>query len=720
MGNITKKFASIAISVATVASLSGFALLVPVAHAQTSLQAQIDALLAQIAALQSQLAGQGGASSSVACSFTRDLTVGVKGDDVKCLQQVLNAAGFKVAASGAGSPGNESTYFGSLTKAAAAKWQAANNVAPAVGYFGSISRAKYASMAAAPVVPGTPAPAPVPSGSGLSVSLAPVQPSSGLFGESFASRPFTNLVFRASADGDVSVKALTLERQGQGSDSAFSGIVALDGAGVRMGVAKTLGSTHRVRLSDGFVVKAGQSVNITLAGDSDSDQNDYNGQLVSLALVGVEVNGSAAVNASYPLVGNVMTINSNLSVGSITLAAGSYDPGSSQTKEIGTTNYRFSGLRLSAGTNEDVLVKSIKWNQSGSAAVSDLANVKVVFDGVSYDAAVSSDGKYFTAVFGDGVKIEKGFNKEMHIKGDIVGGSNRTVDFDLYRYEDLQVLGLTYGYGIAPTATEITASADDGKFHASEPRFDAYQAQIGAGSIDAQNAPTVGAQNIAINLPNQPLGGLIIDVKGEDITVASMNFDLSTVDDGGSVDSNDITNITLVDANGAVVAGPVDGVAGGNNAIRFSDTVTFKVGRNVYTIKGKIGTDFLNGDTIAASTTPSSDWSTVKGTTSGVSITPTPASAVTSSTMTIKAASLVVTLAPDTNAGTGSSTAQNVVAGTSGYEFTRYVLDASGSGEAARISSLSLDLTFSGSNSADDLSNCQLLDGATALNTGSN
>lgn len=724
MGNITKKFASIAISVATVASLSGFALLVPVAHAQTDLQAQINALLAQIAALQSQLAG-GSNPSFVACNFTRDLTVGVKGDDVMCLQRYLNDGGHAIVgvAGTAGSSGYETTYFGAKTSAAVASWQAANGVAPAVGYFGPKSRAKYAALSASavPVPPGTPAPTPV--GSGLTVSLASDQPAAGLFGESFASRPFTKLVFRASADGDVTVKALTVERQGQGADAAFSGVVDLDEDGIRLGSSKTFGSDHRARLTDSFVVKAGQTRTITLAGDSDSDQDAYAGQLVSLALVGVEVSGSSAVNASYPMVGNLMTVNSTLSIGSVTLARGAYDPGSGQTKEVGTVGYRFTGLRLNAGTNEDVLVKSIRLNQSGSAAASDLANVKIVLDGVSYDTMVSADGKYYTAKFGSGIKIEKGLNKELHVQGDVVNGSNRTVDFDLYRYEDLQVTGLTYGYSLSPTASETGSAADDGLFHASEPRFDAYQVQIGTGSISVQNATTVGAQNVAINLPNQPLGGIVVDVKGEDITVAAMNFDAATIESagtGGTIDTNDVTNITLVDENGAVVAGPVDGVAGGNNAIRFSDTVTFKVGRHTYTLKGKYNTDFSNGDTVAASTTPSSDWTTVRGTVSGVSITPTPASAVTTNTMTVRAAALVVTLDSNTNSGTGSSTAQTVVAGVNGYEFTRYVLDASGSGEDVKLNSMKLRLTFSGSNSADDLTNCQLWDGATALTTGTN
>jgi peptidoglycan hydrolase-like protein with peptidoglycan-binding domain len=119
------------------------------ANAQTSaeLQAQIDALLAQIASLQAQLAG--GAGSSVVCTFTRSLFLGVSGADVQCLQRYLNSAGFQVALSGAGSAGFETQYYGPLTQSAVARWQAANNVSPAVGYFGPISQAKYNALIAA-------------------------------------------------------------------------------------------------------------------------------------------------------------------------------------------------------------------------------------------------------------------------------------------------------------------------------------------------------------------------------------------------------------------------------------------------------------------------------------------------------------------------------------------------------------------------------------------
>lgn len=49
-----------------------------------------------------------------------------KGEDIRSLQKYLNAHGFSVATSGAGSPGKETTLFGSLTKAALIRYQEAH------------------------------------------------------------------------------------------------------------------------------------------------------------------------------------------------------------------------------------------------------------------------------------------------------------------------------------------------------------------------------------------------------------------------------------------------------------------------------------------------------------------------------------------------------------------------------------------------------------------
>lgn len=160
--DITAKFAVAAVAVAMI-----FSAYAPAAQAQSTedLQQMINDLLAQVAGLQSQL-GQGGdsmMSSSMVCPYTwtRDLNVGSEGADVMKLQQFLNETPeLRVAAEGAGSPGNETMYYGPATAAAVSKMQVmyrADVLTPAglvnpTGYFGPSSRAKANSLCvAAPV-----------------------------------------------------------------------------------------------------------------------------------------------------------------------------------------------------------------------------------------------------------------------------------------------------------------------------------------------------------------------------------------------------------------------------------------------------------------------------------------------------------------------------------------------------------------------------------------
>src|SRR3989344_6728141 len=76
------------------------------------LQAQINALMAQLALLQGSTVTTGTPAVCAGITFTRNLTVGSMGSDVKCLQALLNtSASTQVSVSGAGAPGMETTYF---------------------------------------------------------------------------------------------------------------------------------------------------------------------------------------------------------------------------------------------------------------------------------------------------------------------------------------------------------------------------------------------------------------------------------------------------------------------------------------------------------------------------------------------------------------------------------------------------------------------------------
>lgn len=125
-------------------------------NAQTTsqLQLQINQLLAQVAALQAQLAQlTGGATCTV--TFTRNLGVGALGADVLALQRFLNgSADTRVAVSGAGSPGFETQYYGPATAGAVSRFQVkyrSEILTPAglvnpTGYFGPSSRAKVNTL----------------------------------------------------------------------------------------------------------------------------------------------------------------------------------------------------------------------------------------------------------------------------------------------------------------------------------------------------------------------------------------------------------------------------------------------------------------------------------------------------------------------------------------------------------------------------------------------
>ncbi|MEI7498286.1 MAG: FISUMP domain-containing protein [Candidatus Falkowbacteria bacterium] len=78
--------------------------------------------------------------STNAAGFSRNLSQGTQGAEVKVLQQYLNSHGYPVAKIGAGSRGRETTVFGPATKQALIRFQKANNITPANGYFGPTTR----------------------------------------------------------------------------------------------------------------------------------------------------------------------------------------------------------------------------------------------------------------------------------------------------------------------------------------------------------------------------------------------------------------------------------------------------------------------------------------------------------------------------------------------------------------------------------------------------
>ena len=730
---ITKsRTAKLAIGFVGAVTAISFAMTPIIASAATiaELQAMIASLSVQLAALSG-----GTASTGAGYTFNTNLTVGSRGTDVMNLQKTLNmSADTKLAGTGAGSPGMETSYFGGLTKQAVMKFQAKYGISPVAGYVGPLTRGKLNTMGGVvvtpPVVPPVVTPG-LPQGGALTVT-AGTQPANSLAPQSASRVPFTTFTLTAGAN-DVTVNSITVERVGLANDAVFSGIVLLKSDGMQIGVAKTLNSSSQVTVGEPWVIKAGTSQTLTVAGNMAASLSSYSGQVTGLNVVAV--NTSASVSGSLPITGANHTINSTLSLGTATLALSSYDPNSAQTKEIGVTNYKFAGIRVTTGSVEDVKLWSVRWNQSGTASANDIANVKIYVAGTAYDGVVSADGKYYSAVFPDGILVKKGSSEDIYIQGDLVGTNSaaRTVQFDLYKNTDLYLSGTTYGYGIIATAsancnaTASTATTASEFINSSttcassgtigSPFFSASTITVAAGSVTSiSKANSIPAGNVAVNVSNQVLGGFTTDIKGEPISVQEMIFAIATT--GTWTSSGVLTNVSIVDPNGLIVA-TADQPTNAAATLTFTDTVTFPVGVTTYTIKGKVPTGAPQGGTIILSSTPSSQWTTVRGQVTGDTISLSSNGAFTMNTMTVRAAALAISASTQ-------PTARTVIAGAQGFEYARITLDAGGSGENVRFGSIPLRLNGGSQSFAIEeskLTSCQLFDTASptmALNTGSN
>lgn len=672
----------------------------------SDLQAQVQALLAQIASLQG---GSSMSTSGGACfTFTQTLTVGANGSEVMQLQKFLNAHGAVVASTGAGSPGNETSYFGNATKAAVAKWQAANGVSPAAGYWGPLTRAKANGMCTSgSMTGGTTGGTTTPTGPGISVS-AGVQPANSLAPASASRVPFTTFTLTNNSGAAATITGVQVQRTGLAQDAAFSGVVLVDSNGLQVGVSRTFDSNHQATIGDTITLAAGQSATFTVAGNMAASEAAYAGEVAGISVIGV--NTSVPVSGSLPISGAQQTINATLTLGTVTANISTFDPNGAVTKHIGDTGIKFTGIRLTAGSAEDLKLYSIRWRVNGSVSPSDLANVVTVVNGTSYPTVLSTDGRYYTSTFPGGILVQKGFSADAYIQGDIVGSnaSGRVAEFDIDKASDVYMVGQLYGYGIALPAgvSAVNTGSTHGTFYTSgQPIFQGSTVSIQGGTVTTiGNAPAVTSQNIAINVPNQPLGGFLTNFAGEPVTVQTMTFKISST---GTTSVSEIQSASIVDENGAVVAGPVDAVG---SVLTFSNSVTFPVGQHTYTIKGKIpSTGWNNNATVQLNTTPSS-WTGVQGQTTGNSITIGTAN-FTMNTMTVRAANL-------TETASANPASQSVVAGGQGVLLANIQLDASQSGEDVRLSNLQIN--ESGTANPNVLNTCQLWNGTSAVNTGSN
>lgn len=707
MSKFSKKFVSGALSVTMGAWLSGALIFIPVAHGQsvTDLQAQISALLAQIQQLQAQLSSQTGGST--VSTFTRDLTVGATGDDVKALQQTLNSKGYQVASSGAGSPGNESTYFGTKTQAALAKFQAAMGISPAVGYFGPKTRAAMGGG----TVGTTPPPGVVVPGAGLSVGLAADNPTSGSIISSASSAaarvPVLAVNLTAGNAGGITVNDLKFKKLGVLSDSAVSGAYLIEGGKV---IAQYSSLNSGVLTFSGLNlgVNAGQTRKLWLAIDPATNLSAGNtvsfGLMAAADVMAVDSNSTAVTpSGMFPLNGNMFTVTSvsNPSIAALTIASSTVG----NSVYAGDQNVLVSQWTLT-GSNSAVDLKSINFKVIGSASKNDLKNVKLFVNGTQVGptlAQVASDGSAFFDLSSSPARINTG-SSNMQLFADVTGSPSFSFQFELLNSYDVLAVDTQYN---TPVAVTVTGGSG-------------VQITIQQGSLTVTLSSDTPTGNVSKGGSGVALAKFKVYAAGEALKMKFVSFGLTFTGGSGNTLDSYIKNVSMVDDAGNQVGTTINSLT---TTVTCTDQAQTKTTSTIaYNCFGSSGSPInyivpanttrvltLRGDiqstadftTVVANLVASTN-SNLQGLTSSQSAN---SGSVTGSSRTLVTTLLTVAK----NAGVGT---QTYAAGVSNAKIGSYSLSAS-SAEGVNLTTVSILM----SGNAASYQNLKLMVGTTQIGT---
>jgi hypothetical protein len=482
--SLTKKI----VAIATVFSVLTF--VSPVfAVTVEELQAQINALLAQLSTLQAQLAAlqgtTGGVTGCTITSFARNLSQGMSGDDVKCLQIILNSAtDTQVATEGAGSPGNETTYFGPLTKAAVIKFQekyASEVLTPlgltaGTGYVGAKTRAKLDTFLGVTPPPtgcttdadcaagymcsaGTCVVRPV--GAPMSVALATDTPPAANLWRGSANNVVTKLTFYGGST-PVSITGLTLTSYGTTEATGNTDLTAIkifDESNIQQGSDKTIaGNKIYFVFVPAITVPANGNRTLSVAVNVGSNATVM--AVVKLGIASAADITGATFTGTFPVVGNSFTIVPAGSIGS--LSVGDYSAVPKTSVKIGEKDVVLERFTVSAGANEDVEINQITVTNAAAATISDsdITNIRIKEVGGAVVAGPANLlAKKATINFTTPYPLTKGMAKNFDVIADIVSGNGRNIQISLATGAVVgkgKLSGINLTSGGSTTATTIS------------------------------------------------------------------------------------------------------------------------------------------------------------------------------------------------------------------------------------------------------------------------
>jgi hypothetical protein len=603
--------------------------------------------------------------------------MGDTGGEVMQIQKFLNSHGAQVSATGAGSPGNESSYFGALTRAAVAKFQTANGITPSAGYWGPITRAKANGMCIPGTGTGIPG-API-TGNGLKVALAPGSPNNVALVQGQGIAELARFVFSNPTGAEIAVTSLGFNRVGASTDSAVDNIYLYQGVTRLTDPAGISSSAFNFNNSAGiFKVPAGGSVTVSVRADIDSAAN---GQQVGAALTTVGASGVLDSSVVFPVTGGVQTISS-ASIATVTWNTPSpngatFQPANDTVVFLGTLTVN----------NRAVWMHSIQFEQRGTADAADFQNYKLYIKGVQVGGMPTLMGdKVVFDLAGSPVRLETGGN-EVKLVADIVGGSGKNFDFEIRRGIDINLVDSELNQPLQP-ATPGSAAANN----------------IEGVDLSVVKSTTSPTSNVAVAASNVLWGKFEFRASGDDLKIEEITVDTDTSIHAGGLD------------NGRIM---LDGVQVGSTLDIAETGTAFSLGSSMILKAGKTHIVEIFAD---AKTSTSTNLSSTETVDVGVTITQSNTEGMdsgdpmnTATVGEVESNQLTVTSSTFTATKYSGYGNQTMVAGTNNARIGSFTV-STGSTEGVNVNTIIVDLAGNNSASITDL---RLVDNSNGQQIGS-
>ncbi|MBU1519129.1 peptidoglycan-binding protein [Patescibacteria group bacterium] len=497
-------------------------------------EAKIAELSAMIAAMQAAQQTTPVTPVATGYTFSRNLKKGNTGADVLELQKLLNTnVATQVATTGNGSPGNETEYFGSMTKAAVVKFQnlyADEVLSPigltaGTGYVGTMTLAKLNALSTVPSdiwddtwedttwedttgEDTTSTTSDIATGP-VTVSLADSSPVGAALVALQAGAKIADFKF----SGTGTITSVTLKQSGFSTQDALTNVYLYDGA-TRLTDGYTFNSAGNLVMNNLNIAVAGERVISVKADVVGSVTGSHS--TIAVSLVGYTADGVAETTQVN---GNMVQFVAG-SLADVTLAVP--NTVGTPTVNAGTMNYTIWGNSLAVSTRSVNLGGAI-FKIIGSAPGTSLENVRLMIDGVQAGeaATVDTSGNVVFSFSATPIALATG-SHTVELRADIVGGSNRSFYVSLGSAGDLVLADTQYsGANVSISSGYVAANYNSGVI------------TIGAGTIsltkdttfDASTNVTSGASNIAI-------AKYKIKAYGEDMKVKQVTVTLTETGPG--------------------------------------------------------------------------------------------------------------------------------------------------------------------------------------------